>query len=114
MTTRFESKPAAVPSPKSRLGPVRIRRADPVIVGALLVGAALRLLGLGDFPLAPAELAAWQAATGNWADALTAAAAAGQPPFAYLVIHAAADDYKSQPSGAAGDRIACGVISTPK
>lgn len=27
-----------------------------------------------------------------------------------LVIHAKADDYKSQPSGAAGDRVACGVI----
>lgn len=27
-----------------------------------------------------------------------------------LVIHAAADDYRSQPSGDAGDRIACGVI----
>jgi superoxide dismutase, Cu-Zn family len=28
-----------------------------------------------------------------------------------LVIHAKADDYKSQPAGDAGDRIACGVIS---
>ena len=27
-----------------------------------------------------------------------------------LVIHAGADDYRSQPSGAAGDRIACAVI----
>ena len=27
-----------------------------------------------------------------------------------IVIHAGPDDYKSQPSGAAGDRIACGVI----
>jgi Cu-Zn family superoxide dismutase len=27
-----------------------------------------------------------------------------------LIIHAGADDYKSQPSGDAGDRIACGVI----
>lgn len=27
-----------------------------------------------------------------------------------LVIHAGADDYRSQPSGAAGDRIACGVL----
>ncbi len=27
-----------------------------------------------------------------------------------IVIHATADDYMSQPSGAAGDRIACGVI----
>lgn len=27
-----------------------------------------------------------------------------------IVIHAGADDYKSQPSGDAGDRIACGVI----
>ena len=28
-----------------------------------------------------------------------------------LVIHARRDDYKTQPSGDAGDRIACGVIS---
>jgi Cu-Zn family superoxide dismutase len=27
-----------------------------------------------------------------------------------LVIHAGADDYESQPSGDAGDRIACGVV----
>ena len=27
-----------------------------------------------------------------------------------IVIHAAADDYKSDPAGNAGDRIACGVI----
>jgi superoxide dismutase, Cu-Zn family len=27
-----------------------------------------------------------------------------------IVVHAKADDYKSQPAGAAGDRIACGVI----
>lgn len=27
-----------------------------------------------------------------------------------FVIHADADDYRSQPSGAAGDRVACGVI----
>jgi Cu-Zn family superoxide dismutase len=31
-----------------------------------------------------------------------------------LVIHAGADDYKSQPSGDAGGRIACAVISAPK
>ncbi len=30
-----------------------------------------------------------------------------------LVVHAAADDYKSQPAGNAGDRIACGVLSKP-
>nr|WP_274608912.1 superoxide dismutase family protein [Lamprobacter modestohalophilus] len=29
---------------------------------------------------------------------------------AALVIHKGADDYNSQPSGAAGPRIACGVI----
>jgi Cu-Zn family superoxide dismutase len=28
-----------------------------------------------------------------------------------LVIHAKADDNKSQPAGNAGDRIACGVIT---
>jgi Cu-Zn family superoxide dismutase len=28
-----------------------------------------------------------------------------------LVMHAQPDDYKSQPSGAAGDRVACGVIA---
>jgi Cu-Zn family superoxide dismutase len=27
-----------------------------------------------------------------------------------IVIHASADDYRSQPSGNAGDRIACAVI----
>jgi Cu-Zn family superoxide dismutase len=27
-----------------------------------------------------------------------------------VIIHAGADDYESQPSGAAGDRIACGVV----
>ncbi|HET6603516.1 MAG TPA: superoxide dismutase family protein [Xanthomonadaceae bacterium] len=30
-----------------------------------------------------------------------------------LVIHAGADDYHSQPAGAAGDRVACGVIRAP-
>ncbi len=29
---------------------------------------------------------------------------------AALVLHAKADDYKSQPAGDAGDRVACGVI----
>jgi Cu-Zn family superoxide dismutase len=28
-----------------------------------------------------------------------------------LVVHAGVDDYKSQPSGNAGDRIACGVVT---
>ena len=28
-----------------------------------------------------------------------------------IVIHAAADDYKSQPAGNAGGRVACGVIA---
>ena len=31
-----------------------------------------------------------------------------------LVIHAKADDLKSDPAGNAGDRIACGVITKPK
>ncbi|MAW82098.1 MAG: hypothetical protein CMI63_17815 [Parvularcula sp.] len=30
---------------------------------------------------------------------------------AAIVIHAGADDYRSQPSGDAGDRVACGVIN---
>lgn len=30
---------------------------------------------------------------------------------AAVVVHAQADDYESQPSGAAGDRIACGVVT---
>ena len=30
-----------------------------------------------------------------------------------VVVHASADDYTSQPSGNAGGRIACGVITTP-
>ena len=28
------------------------------------------------------------------------------------MIHATADDYKTDPDGAAGDRIACGIISS--
>ncbi len=31
---------------------------------------------------------------------------------ASLILHAKPDDYKSQPAGAAGDRIACGVIKS--
>ncbi|MEW9856911.1 superoxide dismutase family protein [Novosphingobium sp. M1R2S20] len=31
-----------------------------------------------------------------------------------LVIHAKPDDYKSQPSGDAGDRIACAVVAAPR
>lgn len=31
---------------------------------------------------------------------------------AAVVVHAKPDDYKSQPSGDAGDRIACGVVGT--
>lgn len=47
--------------------------------------------------------------------ALTEAAATPAPTLfdqdgAAIVIHAQPDDYVSQPSGAAGDRIACGVI----
>jgi superoxide dismutase, Cu-Zn family len=30
-----------------------------------------------------------------------------------LVIHAGPDDYRSQPSGASGDRIACGIVARP-
>jgi superoxide dismutase, Cu-Zn family len=30
-----------------------------------------------------------------------------------VVVHADPDDYASQPSGEAGDRIACGVITQP-
>ena len=33
-----------------------------------------------------------------------------QPDGTSLVIHAKADDYKSDPAGNSGDRIACGVI----
>jgi Cu-Zn family superoxide dismutase len=29
-----------------------------------------------------------------------------------VIVHAGADDYSSQPSGEAGDRIACGVLET--
>lgn len=31
-----------------------------------------------------------------------------------VILHAKADDYKSQPSGEAGDRIACGVLAPGK
>ncbi|MBA3257857.1 MAG: superoxide dismutase family protein, partial [Gemmatimonadales bacterium] len=30
---------------------------------------------------------------------------------AAVVVHASPDDYKSQPSGGSGDRIACGVVT---
>lgn len=33
---------------------------------------------------------------------------------AALILHAKPDDYQSQPSGAAGDRIACGVLKSSK
>jgi superoxide dismutase, Cu-Zn family len=33
---------------------------------------------------------------------------------AAVIVHAQADDYKSQPSGNAGDRVACGVIAEKK
>lgn len=42
----------------------------------------------------------WQAATGTAADVVGHA----------VVVHAADDDFKSQPSGNAGGRIACGVV----
>ena len=32
---------------------------------------------------------------------------------ASIVIHAGADDYTTDPAGNAGDRIACGVITSP-
>ena len=28
-----------------------------------------------------------------------------------IIVHAKADDYKSQPAGNAGDRIGCGVVT---
>lgn len=31
-----------------------------------------------------------------------------------LVLHAKADDLKSQPAGDSGDRIACGIVNAPK
>ena len=31
-----------------------------------------------------------------------------------LVVHAKADDYKTDPSGDSGDRIACAVVAVPK
>lgn len=34
------------------------------------------------------------------------------PTGAALIVHAGADDYRTQPAGAAGDRIACGEIVT--
>jgi Cu-Zn family superoxide dismutase len=30
---------------------------------------------------------------------------------ASIVVHAAADDYKTDPAGNAGDRLACGVVT---
>ena len=31
-----------------------------------------------------------------------------------LVVHAKADDYKTDPSGNSGDRVACAVLAAPK
>jgi len=31
-----------------------------------------------------------------------------------LVVHAKADDYKTDPSGNSGDRVACAVLAPPK
>jgi superoxide dismutase, Cu-Zn family len=42
---------------------------------------------------------------------LSAEAALLDADGAALVIHAAADDYKTDPAGNAGDRIACGVVT---
>ncbi len=57
-------------------------------------------------------------ADGTASDALTAAgvtmAALQDADGSALVIHARADDLKTDPSGASGDRIACAVISAPK
>ena len=36
------------------------------------------------------------------------------PDGAPVILHAGADDYASQPSGAAGDRLACGVLYPPQ
>jgi Cu-Zn family superoxide dismutase len=47
----------------------------------------------------------------NPAVTLSAEAALLDADGAALVIHAAADDYKTDPAGNAGDRIACGVIT---
>jgi Cu-Zn family superoxide dismutase len=33
---------------------------------------------------------------------------------AAVVVHATADDYKTDPAGNAGDRIACGIVQTQK
>jgi superoxide dismutase, Cu-Zn family len=36
-----------------------------------------------------------------------------QPAGTAVVVHAGVDDYKSDPAGNAGPRLACGVIASP-
>ncbi|MBA3553591.1 MAG: superoxide dismutase family protein [Gemmatimonadales bacterium] len=43
--------------------------------------------------------------------ALSGAAALLDADGAAVVVHASPDDYKSQPSGGSGDRVACGVVT---
>ncbi|MFN8535507.1 MAG: glycosyltransferase family 39 protein [Dehalococcoidia bacterium] len=66
----------------------RTRRVDPAIVGALLVAALLRMVALGDQPLAPAEATFWTAAAGPLSAIAEVGAPLG-PLFAWLAVAAA-------------------------
>jgi 4-amino-4-deoxy-L-arabinose transferase-like glycosyltransferase len=65
------------------------RRADPVVVGALVVAAGLRLLGLGAAPLAPAEAPFWGAAAAPGSMLPAIALASGIPPLGAGLAHLA-------------------------
>jgi Cu-Zn family superoxide dismutase len=71
---------------------------------------------LGDLPNLDVSATGAATATFSMPGALRAS---GTPMLAdadgtALVIHAKADDYRTDPSGASGDRIACAVLAPPK
>jgi Cu-Zn family superoxide dismutase len=70
---------------------------------------------LGDLP----NLAVLASGSGSTSLTVAGVTLAGTHPLGdadgtSLVIHAKADDYKTDPSGASGDRIACAVLAAPR
>ena len=63
----------------------------------------------GDLPLLVAD-AAGVARITAYSDVISIGGGAGNVVGRSVVVHAAADDFKSQPAGNSGPRVACGVI----
>jgi Cu-Zn family superoxide dismutase len=63
---------------------------------------------LGDLPNLAVD------ATGSGVASFTLAPGWGDADGTALVIHAKADDYRTDPSGNSGDRVACAVIAVPR